>query len=124
MFKFWESKAFEPLDGEKIEFNNEDVQQPRNWRLIAKSYAAPVQHIPETLQDIKLVEKAMFGITTILLQDELTGDIRKEEIVGSDENQLFNILERARQFGMQYINYNGERFAIATVPVEENLPVA
>ena len=123
MYKFWESKAFEPLDGDKIELNNEDIKQPRNWQIIARAYAAPVGQIPENLQDIALVEKLMFGVTTLLLQDELTGEIRKEIIIGSDENQLFNILEKARQYGMQYINYNGERFAIATVPVEENLPV-
>ena len=123
MYKFWESKAFKLLDGEKIELNDEEVRQPRNWQIIARTHASPTGQVPANLQDIALVEKLMFGVTTLLLQDELTGDIRKEEIIGSDENQLFNILEKARQFGMQYINYNGERFAIATVPVEENLPV-
>jgi hypothetical protein len=124
MYKFWKSKAFEPLDEKKIEFDNvKEEPQPRNWQIVARTYAAPVNQIPENLQDIALVEKLMFGVTTLLLQDTLTGDIKKEEIIGSDENQLFNILENAGQFGMQYINYNGKRFAIAPVPVEENLSV-
>ncbi len=91
------------------------------WQLIARSYAPPAQYIPETLQDAKLVEKAMFGVTTILLQDINTGAIRKEEILGSDENQLFVILDKADRYGMQYVPFNGKRFAVALVPPEDNV---
>ena len=120
MYNPFKSKAFKP---EKINFDNEDIKQPRSWQIIARTYASPVGQIPENLQDIALVEKLMFGITTLLLQDELTGDIRKEEIIGSDENQLYTMLEKSKQFGMQYIDYNGDRFAIAPVPVSEDLQV-
>lgn len=114
---------YNPFKFKISKIDTQPLTQPRDWQLIARSYAAPIRQIPESLQDVGLAEKAMFGVTTILLQDTITGDIRKEEIVGSDENQLYLILEKAKQFGIQYINYNGERFAIAVVPKEENLPV-
>lgn len=95
-------------------------ERVHQWQLIARSYAPPVQHIPEHLTDIALVARAMFGVTTILLQDEFSGEIRKEEILGSDENQLAVILDKAERYGMQYIPFNGKSFAVALVPPETN----
>lgn len=67
--------------------------------------------------------KALFGVTTILLQDTNSGEIRKEEILGSDENQLYGLLDKTSAQGIQYVNYNGKRYAIAEVPVDDVLPV-
>ncbi len=125
MYNPFKSKAFETPPSE--DFLQEAVEpqfselENHQWQLIARSYAPPAQYIPETLQDAKLVEKAMFGVTTILLQDINTGAIRKEEILGSDENQLFVILDKADRYGMQYIPFNGKRFAVALVPPEDNV---
>ena len=93
------------------------------WTLVGRSYAAPVRNIPQQLTDIPTLERAMFGVTTLVFLDSLTGTIRKEQLIGSDENQLPSYLEKAENYGIQYIPYNGKKFAIALVPSEETISV-
>lgn len=87
-----------------------------DWQLIAKSYAPTTK--PLEGADAATVSKAMFGVTTLLWQDMVTGDIRKEEMLGSDENQLEALLTKCAQYGMQYVEHNGKQFAVAEVPVD------
>jgi hypothetical protein len=98
-------------------------QKPKQWELIARSYTPPIKDVGVDRVGPDVMPKALFGLTTILLQDINSGEIRKEELLGSDENQLYGLLEKTAVQGIQYVNYNGKRFAIAEVPAEEVLPV-
>lgn len=91
-----------------------------DWQLVAKSYAPPIKDVTN-ISDPKLLEKALFGVTTLLWSCTLTGDTKVEEMIGSDENHLQEVLERAEKYGMQYIPYNGKKFAVAVVPSDEPL---
>lgn len=91
-----------------------------DWQLVAKSYAPPIKDV-SNITDAKILEKALFGVTTLLWSCTLTGDTKVEEMIGSDENHLHEVLERADKFGMQYIPYNGKKFAVAVVPSDEPL---
>ena len=96
--------------------------EQHDWQLVAKSYAPPIKDTTN-ISDPKLMEKALFGVTTLLWQCTITGQTKIEEMIGSDENHLHDILERAEKFGMQYVPYNGKKFAIALVPSEEVVPL-
>lgn len=93
------------------------------WNLVGRSYAPPTRNIPQQLTDAVQLERAMFGVTTLLFIDQISGELRKEELIGSDENQLETMLDKADNYGIQYIPYNNKRFAIAMVPSDETLPV-
>lgn len=98
-----------------------DVKAPHEWSLVGRSYAPPIRNIPQQLTDIAALERAMFGVTTLLFVDLSTGELHREQMVGSDENQLQSLLEKAENYGIQYIPHNGKRFAIALVPSEEKI---
>lgn len=94
-----------------------------DWQLVARSYAPPARQIPPQVTDRDILDRAMFGVTTLLWQDMITGQTKKEEMLGSDENQLYDILEKVNKYGLQHIDYSGKKFAIAEVPVEGVLPI-
>lgn len=96
--------------------------EQHDWQLVAKTFAPPIKDLTN-ITDAKLLEKALFGVTTLLWQCSLTGDTKIETMIGSDENHLQDILERAEKFGMQYVPFNGKKFAIALVPSEEVVPL-
>lgn len=88
------------------------------WTLFAKNYAPPRKDVPQGLGD-ELFQKALLGVTTYLWECKVCSEIRKEETLGSDENQLSEILEKADTFGMQYVKEGERVFAIARVPAED-----
>lgn len=91
------------------------------WELVGKTYAPPKEAL--NITDPKTQEKALFGVTTLLWVCALTGETRKEEMIGSDDSQLTTLCEKAEKYGMQYVMNNGKQYALALVPPEENLPL-
>lgn len=86
----------------------------RNWQLISKSYAPPrrsnsgLEGLPKDVQ-----ERALFGVTVYLWQDKNTGELRKEELLGSDEPMLDELFLKVKQYGPQYIkDDNGEIYEL------------
>lgn len=79
-------------------------REMHEWRLVSKSYAPPRKDITglESLPQ-STIERALFGVTVYLWECKLTGDIRKEAIVGSDTPQMEELFQKARQFGPQFI---------------------
>lgn len=74
--------------------------------MVSRSYAAPIRNfegldINEMSQN--LVEKIMLGVTTYLWECLLTGDVRKEEVIGSDSEILEELLVKTKQYGRQII---------------------
>lgn len=116
-------KLLGPVDGP-----SEMLQLPaptctHAWQLFAKNYAPPRKDAPAGLSDA-LAEKALFGVTTYLWECKFCSLVRKEETMGSDENQLSELFQKVEKFGMQYIEEDGKVFAIARVPENEaKLPV-
>lgn len=87
-----------------------------DWVLISKTYAPPVKGLQTTIEDIKVLEKALFGLTTYLWECRVCSAIRKEEALGSDENQLDELVDKVEKLGMQYIKEGDNTYAIAKVP--------
>ena len=83
-----------------------EVIEPQNhdWQLVETFYAAPRKDLVqfETL-DRSTIEKAMFGVTTLIFQSQITKEIRKEEILGSPENVLEALFDKAERFGPQNV---------------------
>ena len=100
-------------------FNQPKKPQPRikhQWVLFSKSYASPVKNIQDlNLKNInpELAEKLLLGFTTYLWECTLTGDIRKEEFIGSDSPVLEDLMFKVQFFGPQYIkDENGKTFIL------------
>lgn len=97
-----------------------------DWELAARTYAPPIRKELPAISDAKVLEKALFGITTYLSECKVCGSTRKEEVLGSDENQLATLIDNVERSGMQYVKWeNGNVYAIAKwVPeVETRVPV-
>lgn len=89
-----------------------------DWQVVSKFYGPPRKDISaEGVPADKLtLEKALFGVTTVLWECSVCGNLRKEEMLGTDENQLFELLAKAKQHGMQYVKDGDTTYAIAEVP--------
>ena len=75
------------------------------WQLVSRSYASPVKSFVGI--DIGklpkgLAEKAMLGVTTYLWECLLTGDVRTEEIIGTDVQVLDELTNKVKQYGKQF----------------------
>jgi hypothetical protein len=87
-----------------------------DWELISRTYSAPRRdssalvglNLPEDV-----LQKALTGVTTYLWQCKNTGELRKEELLGNDKDELEELVEKVDRGGMQYIRMNGNVYAIA-----------
>jgi len=90
------------------------AEEEKTWELVAKTYAPPIRGFNKEISDADTLQKVLFGVTTCVWQCQETGEIRREEILGSDENQLRDILDKVDRAGgaLQYIKENGKVYAI------------
>lgn len=75
----------------------QDPQHVHNWEIITKTYAPPRGDAD--------------GVTTILWKCAC-GEFKKEEMRGSDETPLEEILAKVESYGSQYLNYNGNIYLV------------
>lgn len=102
--------------------------QAHTWKLVAKTYARPRLDLSilEILSSATL-EKALFGVTTTVWENEL-GETRRDEFLGSDETVLDDLLDKATQYGGQIFERGAETFVVSkwtppTAPSTGNLPL-
>lgn len=87
-----------------------------DWELISRTYSAPrrdVAAIASLNLDPTVLQKALTGVTTYLWQCKNTGEIRTEELLGSDKDELEELVNKVDLSGMQYIRMNDNVYAIA-----------
>ena len=85
------------------------------WQLTSRSYAPPVRNYSGDLTKLPqpLVEKLLLGVTTYLWECLITGETKKEEIIGSDTQVLDELLIKAKTYGRQIIkDENGQSFIL------------
>ena len=116
MFNFLKhQKSSTSLTPEAISALEEIGNQNDEWQFFAKTYATPNPTINPALP-VAVLEKAVLGVTTFLWVNS-KGEIKKQEVLGSDENPLFDLLDKAMS-GLQYVDYKGRKFGVALVPQE------
>ena len=85
------------------------------WKIIGKAYAPPtnlsfsngqMQIPPQTF------EKAMFGVTTLLWECGC-GETKKEELLGSDEDLLESLIDKADKIGPQFVERRGKSYIVS-----------
>ena len=103
-----------------------------DWEVVSKTYASPVR-VEGNVQinqqaDKDLLEKTLFGVTVILWQCLICKDFRKEEMLGSDENTLDELINKIEAYGPQFVERDGNKtYVIAKYTVSPpplgNIPV-
>ncbi len=89
-------------------------RKKKNW-VITDVVIADPQPVPSELKEKltpKVIEKLLLGTTTYVWEDQDTGEIHKEEFLGSNETPLKQALDRADQWGKYDIQYGNKRFVI------------
>jgi len=95
----------------------------KSWEAIVKTYAKPrLDH--QILANLTgpISEKALFGVTTIILQDRYSGEIRISEVLGSNETVMDELFNRASEFGTVRHTWGDETFVISKWGKEEVSP--
>ena len=93
------------------------------WKIISKTYASPTKggQLPD---DVSVLQKAILGVTSYLWQCKICSDVKTQEMLGSDTNQLAEICEKVDTFGPQYIEEAGKNYVISRwVNPSEQIPV-
>lgn len=94
------------------------IPHNHDWESISKTYAAPTKILPTRDISDSLMEKCLLGLTTLVSRCRICQQLQKEEILGTDELQLDDLMDKVESFGPQYI-YRGENtFMIGAVPKE------
>lgn len=94
-------------------FKKKQEEVAHTWTLVAKTYARPRLEIGILqLLNSTTLEKALFGVTTTVWENE-DGGIRREEFLGSDETVLDDILDKASQYGVQTIERGVNTFIVS-----------
>jgi len=105
----------------------ESLPVEHDWELISRTYASPRKDAAALASlnlDTTVLQKALTGVTTYLWQCKNTGDIRKEELLGTDKDELQELVEKVdRGNGIEYIRFNESVYAITKwVPPKSGQP--
>lgn len=84
------------------------------WERKFTSYAAPRKDIAGQSLPItpEALSKVILGVTTIVEQCIICHQTRQQEILGSENPQLDEVLDKVIDFGPQYMQRDGVTFAI------------
>ena len=83
------------------------------WELETKTFARPRKDVDISKLSEELAQKAMFGATTLVWLCQSCGEMRAEEVLGAEEGELDDVIEKVRLMGPQLLERDGERFVVA-----------
>ena len=102
-------------------------RKQHNWELVSKTYASPRRDLKidkAMATESATLEKILLGVTTLVWECQITGDVRKEEFLGSDESQLDSLFQKVNELGTQHIkDQEGQVYSLAkwVPPVQDIL---
>lgn len=94
---------------------NRVLEHQHVWKVIGKTYAPPTSlnlNIANSNVPAEVIERAMFGLTT-LLWECTCGKTKREELLGSDEDLLEAVINKADKIGPQFVERNGKSYIIS-----------
>jgi len=98
-----------------------------DWRLIAKTYGVPRRDIGYTNNHSfseGIIQRTLFGVTTLVWECVICRIIRKEELLGSEGNRLDDILDQVESRGVpQYVQRSGITFVIGRYQQQDMIPL-
>ena len=107
--------------------NYTEPEHIHQWEIVMKTYAPPHTNININSPSPELLQKTLFGITTLLFKCVLCPALKQEEVLGTDEQPLDQLLEKVEIIGPQYIQKEGVTFVVAKYqpPIQQsaNLPL-
>lgn len=86
-----------------------------NWDLVSRTYAPPRKDVASFVGDkthILSLEKLFFGVTSLMWRCTICHEFHKEELLGSDEETLDELIEKAEVYGPQFIIQGDKTYAL------------
>lgn len=93
------------------------------FEIVMKTYAPPHTNVTANgSYPDDIFRKALFGVTTLLSKCVVCSASKQEEVLGTDEQPLDQLLEKVEQFGPQHIQKEGVTFIVAKYqpPVQQS----
>jgi hypothetical protein len=89
----------------------------KNWQLIGATTTDPQPVTPEILGKVSddTIQKMLFGTTSYVWEDQDTHDIRKQEVLGSEETSLRQVLSRVDMWGRFEVQLDGKKYIVVKV---------
>ena len=96
------------------------------FEIIMKTYAPPSPKADMINISSGLSEAVVFGITTLLFKCLICSELKQEEVLGTDEQPLDAVLNKADLYGPQYIQKDNITYVVAKYqpPIQSpNIPL-
>ncbi len=93
-----------------------------SFELIAKTIAEPSRILLKS-PDGFIPGSAVVGCTTYLWECSDCGQLRKEQLLGSEESTLATILQKVDEQGPVGITREGKKYLVGVVEEEKPLPI-
>lgn len=89
-----------------------EADHQHQWETYAKTYAVPRKGVEGSNLPEATIEKALFGVTTFILKCVICQVLTKEEMLGSDEVQLNDMVQKINQYGPQYFQEDNVTYVV------------
>ena len=103
-----------------------EPQHEHTWTLVAQTFAPPVS-ISSNLTDSYFLEKAAFGVTTLLWDCDKCSLTKKEEMLGSENETMEELIKKVKMTGPQFVERDGETYVfnrwVPASSVPGNIPI-
>jgi hypothetical protein len=88
------------------------LEHNHTWALVARTYARPRRDIPTEMLKGEVVEKLLFGVTTLVWECASCGNTRQEFLLGSDQDTLDEVLDKVDEFGNQVVVRGENKYVV------------
>lgn len=82
------------------------------FEIIMKTYAPPNPRV-DVKNSESLSQEVLFGITTLLFKCLICSELKQEKVLGTDEQPLDAVLNKADLYGPQYIQKENVTYVVA-----------
>lgn len=97
-------------EAENIE---EEPDHDHAWVQVSKTYAPPRRDVKtEGITNDVTMERALFGITQFLYKCTVCNEFYKDSMLGSDVDTLDELMQKADEYGPQYIMQGDKTFVV------------
>lgn len=95
------------------------------WVEIARTYARPRRDVSANGYSEEIFQRTLFGATNILYECKICHEHKSETLLGSTEDTLEDLCDKALEIGTQYFQKDNETFTISkwTPGAPTGLPV-
>lgn len=91
----------------------EELDHDHAWIQVSKTYAPPRRDVKvDGVTNSVTLERALFGVTQFMYKCSVCNEFYKDSMLGSDTDTLDELMQKAEEYGPQYIVQGDKTFVV------------